>query len=45
MDLIARGDCREWASPYGTLLLTLAVTLIEVALIATIMPAKSRSPH
>jgi Ca2+/H+ antiporter len=36
---------REWASPYGTLLLTLAVTLIEVALIATIMPAKSRSPH
>jgi len=28
--------------PYGTLLLTLAVTIIEVALIATIMLATSR---
>jgi Ca2+:H+ antiporter len=35
---------REWASPYGTLLLTLAVTLIEVALIATIMPGEKPQP-
>ena len=32
-----RGDRRQIGEPYGTLLLTLAVTVIEVALIATIM--------
>ena len=45
MDLIAEVIAERIGEPYGTLLLTLAVTIIEVALIATIMPAKSRSPH